>query len=64
MRASSEPQPNSAQSNAKLTAEALALLENSSHVSNPDWQEVLWNESYFVVSCGGLTVSGLRRYVV
>ncbi|ERN41243.1 transposase, partial [Rubidibacter lacunae KORDI 51-2] len=27
------------------------------------WQSVLWNESYFVASCGGVTVSVLRRYI-
>jgi len=27
------------------------------------WKEVLWNESYFVASCGGVTVSVLRQYI-
>lgn len=26
-------------------------------------KNVLWNESYFIASCGGVTVSILRRYI-
>ena len=27
------------------------------------WKKVLWNESYFIASCGGVTVSGLKNYI-
>lgn len=27
------------------------------------WKKVLWNESYFIASCGGVTISTLRRYI-
>ena len=27
------------------------------------WKKVLWNESYFIASCGGVTISALRRYI-
>jgi putative transposase len=27
------------------------------------WKNVLWNESYFIASCGGVTVSILRKYI-
>jgi len=27
------------------------------------WKSVLWNESYFIASCGGVTVSILRKYI-
>lgn len=27
------------------------------------WKKVLWNESYFIASCGGVTVSILRKYI-
>jgi putative transposase len=27
------------------------------------WKDVLWNESYFIASCGGVTVSILRQYI-
>jgi putative transposase len=26
-------------------------------------KDVLWNSSYFIASCGGVTVSTLRRYI-
>lgn len=32
-------------------------------VSHVYWKDVLWNESYFIASCGGVTVSVLRRYI-
>lgn len=32
-------------------------------VSRVYWKDVLWNESYFIASCGGVTVSVLRRYI-
>ena len=27
------------------------------------WKKVLWNESYFIASCGGVTVSVLKNYI-
>lgn len=27
------------------------------------WKDVLWNGSYFVASCGGVTISTLRKYI-
>lgn len=27
------------------------------------WKSVLWNEAYFIASCGGVTVSTLKKYV-
>lgn len=27
------------------------------------WKAVFWNESYFIASCGGVTVSVLKRYI-
>ena len=27
------------------------------------WKNVLWNASYFVASCGGVTVSTLKKYI-
>lgn len=27
------------------------------------WKKVLWNESYFIASCGGVTVSVLKKYI-
>jgi len=27
------------------------------------WKKVLWNESYFIASCGGVTISVLKDYI-
>lgn len=27
------------------------------------WKSVLWNEAYFIASCGGVPVSVLKRYI-
>jgi len=27
------------------------------------WKNLLWNESYFIASCGGVTISVLRKYI-
>ena len=27
------------------------------------WKKVLWNESYFIASCGGVTISVLKNYL-
>ncbi|WP_414590110.1 IS200/IS605 family transposase [Scytonema sp. PCC 10023] len=27
------------------------------------WKDVLWNSSYFIASCGGVTISTLRQYI-
>lgn len=28
-----------------------------------DWKEVFWNSSYFIASCGGVTIFTLRKYI-
>jgi putative transposase len=37
--------------------------EFASEVDKVYWKNVLWNESYFIASCGGVTVSVLRKYI-
>lgn len=27
------------------------------------WKDLFWNKSYFIASCGGVTISALRKYV-
>ncbi|NEP46716.1 MAG: IS200/IS605 family transposase [Okeania sp. SIO2H7] len=27
------------------------------------WKNVLWNSSYFIASCGGVTISTLKKYI-
>ncbi len=37
--------------------------EFSGYLSSFYWKDVFWNGSYFVASCGGITISTLRRYI-
>ena len=37
--------------------------EFSDHLNSFYWKDVLWNGSYFVASCGGVTISTLRQYI-
>ncbi len=33
------------------------------HLESFYWKDVFWSGSYFVASCGGVTVSTLRKYI-
>ena len=37
--------------------------EFSQEVNAIYWKDVFWNKSYFIASCGGVTVSALKKYV-
>ena len=37
--------------------------EFSEEINKIYWKDVLWNESYFIASGGGVTVSILRKYI-
>jgi hypothetical protein len=37
--------------------------EFADYISKIYRKNVLWNESYFIASCGGVTVSVLRQYI-
>ncbi|CAD5924151.1 Transposase for insertion sequence element IS200 [Planktothrix tepida] len=37
--------------------------EFSDYLSSFYWKDVFWNGSYFVASCGGITISTLRQYI-
>jgi putative transposase len=37
--------------------------EFSEHLNSFYWKDVFWNGSYFVASCGGVTISSLRQYI-
>lgn len=37
--------------------------EFTDEVDQVYWKNVLWNESYFIASCGGVTISVLRKYI-
>ena len=37
--------------------------EFSEEINKVYWKKVLWNESYFIASCGGVTISVLKNYI-
>lgn len=37
--------------------------EFEAEVDKTYWKSVFWNESYFIASCGGVTVSILKKYI-
>lgn len=49
--------------NVKSVTSRKIRQEFAEHLSNIYWKDVFWNGSYFVASCGGVTVSTLRKYI-
>lgn len=37
--------------------------EYAEHLEKFFWKDVFWNGSYFVASCGGVTISKLKEYI-
>jgi putative transposase len=50
-------------SNLKSVTSRRIRSEFEEEVDKIYWKNVLWNESYFIASCGGVTVSVLRKYI-
>ncbi len=49
--------------NLKSVSSRKLRQEFSEHLAKIYWQDVFWNGSYFVASCGGVTISTLRKYI-
>lgn len=49
--------------NLKSVSSRRIRSEFAEHINSIYWKDVLWNESYFIASCGGVTVSILRQYI-
>lgn len=49
--------------NVKTVTSRRLRSEFAEHVDQFYWKDVLWSSSYFIASCGGVTVSILRRYI-
>lgn len=49
--------------NMKATASKTMWREFESEMSKMYWKKVLWTGSYFVASCGGVTIEQLKIYV-
>jgi len=50
-------------SNLKSISSRRLRNEFSERVDKFYWKAVFWNESYFIASCGGVTVSVLKKYI-
>ena len=49
--------------NLKSVSSRRLRAEFSERINKVYWKSVLWNESYFIASCGGVTVSVLKKYI-
>lgn len=49
--------------NLKSVSSRRLRSEFSEQVNKFYWKSVLWNEAYFIASCGGVTISMLKEYV-
>ncbi|MBD0388065.1 MAG: IS200/IS605 family transposase [Nostoc sp. C3-bin3] len=49
--------------NLKSVSSRKLRQEFAEHLESFYWKDVFWSGSYFVASCGGITVSTLRRYI-
>jgi putative transposase len=49
--------------NLKSVTSRRVRSEFAEHANSIFWKDVLWNESYFIASCGGVTVTVLRQYI-
>ena len=49
--------------NLKSVSSRRVRAEFADEVNKVYCKSVLWNESYFIASCGGVTVSVLRKYI-
>jgi putative transposase len=49
--------------NIKTVTSRRLRSEFAEHVDQFYWKDVLWSSSYFIASCGGVTISILRRYI-
>jgi putative transposase len=49
--------------NLKSVSSRKLRQEFSEHLEKFYWKDAFWSGSYFVASCGGVTVSTLRKYI-
>ena len=49
--------------NLKSVSSRKLRSEFTEHLAAFYWKDVFWNGSYFVASCGGVTISTLKQYI-
>ena len=49
--------------NVKTVTSRRLRKEFAEQINNIYWKDFLWNGSYFIASCGGVTISTLKKYI-
>ncbi|MGD1805318.1 IS200/IS605 family transposase [Dapis sp. BLCC M126] len=49
--------------NIKTVTSRRLRKEFAEQINTIYWKDVLWNGSYFIASCGGVTISTLKKYI-
>jgi putative transposase len=49
--------------NLKSVSSRKLRSEFAEHLAAFYWKDVFWNGSYFIASCGGVTISTLKQYI-
>jgi putative transposase len=49
--------------NIKYVTSRRIRSEFSDEIDKIYWKDVFWNSSYFIASCGGVTISVLKQYI-
>jgi putative transposase len=49
--------------NLKSVSSRKLRSEFTEHLAAFYWKDVFWNGSYFIASCGGVTISTLKQYI-
>lgn len=49
--------------NVKTVTSRKLRQEFSEQINKFYWKDVFWNGSYFIASCGGVTISTLKKYI-
>ena len=49
--------------NLKSVSSRRLRSEFTEHLAAFYWKDVFWNGSYFIASCGGVTISTLKQYI-
>jgi putative transposase len=57
------PEPSKLINNLKTVSSRYLRKEFVTEVEKVYWKDVFWTNGYFIVSCGGVTVEQLKKYI-
>lgn len=58
-----QTEPSKLINNLKTVSSRYLRKEFVVEVENTYWKDVFWRNGYFIVSCGGVTVEQLKKYI-